>query len=81
MLSVLQSIDLIVQFFGYGTDKSQQELQISLSFNTHQGVSPHGQDNNVMVMLKKLWDVFPLYPAHQLSEKVMLAVLFKRFMQ
>lgn len=69
MLSVLQSIDLIVQFFGYGTDKSQQELQISLSFNTHQGASPHGQDNNVMVMLKKLWDVFPLYPAHQLSEK------------
>ncbi|KAL8094953.1 hypothetical protein AgCh_036461 [Apium graveolens] len=69
MLSVLQSIDLIVQFFAYGTDKSQQELQISLLFHTHRGVSPHNRDNNIMVMLKKLWDVFPLYPAQQLSEK------------
>lgn len=78
MLSVLQSIDLIVKFFAYGTDKSQQELQISLSFYTHRGVSPHGQDNNIMVMLKKLWDVFPLYPAQQLSEKVMRAALFRQ---
>ncbi|WOH06224.1 hypothetical protein DCAR_0625647 [Daucus carota subsp. sativus] len=68
MLSVLQSIDLIVQFFAYGIDKGQHELQISLSFYTHRNVSHHGQDN-IMVMLKKLWDVFPLYPAHQLSEK------------
>ncbi|KAL1813344.1 hypothetical protein ACET3Z_023409 [Daucus carota] len=68
MLSVLQSIDLIVQFFAYGIDKGRHELQISLSFYTHRNVSHHGQDN-IMVMLKKLWDVFPLYPAHQLSEK------------
>lgn len=73
MLSVLQSIDLIVQFFAYGTEKSQQELQISLLFYTQRGMSHYGQDN-VMVMLKKLWDVFPLYPAHQLSEKVMMDV-------
>lgn len=78
MLSVLQSIDLIVQFFAYGTGKSQQELQISLLFYTHRGVSPHGQDNSIMVMLKKLWDVFPLYPAQQLSEKVMIAALFRQ---
>ncbi|KAK1389700.1 testis-expressed protein 10-like [Heracleum sosnowskyi] len=69
MLSVLQSIDLIVQFFAYGTDKNEQELQIPPYFYTHRAVSPHGQDNNIMVMLKKLWDVFPLYPAQQLSEK------------
>lgn len=75
MLSVLQSIDLIVQFFAYGIDKGQHELQISLSFYTPRNVSHHGQDN-IMVMLKKLWDVFPLYPAQQLSEKVMMDVVF-----
>lgn len=69
MLSVLQSIDLVIKFFIYGIDKSQQELQVSLPSYSSTDATLWGQ-NISPVFLKKLWDVFPLNPTHHLSEKV-----------
>ncbi|XP_070037729.1 uncharacterized protein [Nicotiana tomentosiformis] len=67
MLSLLQSIDLVVRFFVHASGKCQQDSQ---------NLPPH-QKNNLsicdqsisVVNLKKLWDEFPLSPVHCLSEK------------
>ncbi|CAA0837809.1 ARM repeat superfamily protein [Striga hermonthica] len=64
---ILQSVDLMVRFLAVGICKSKPDLQIPLPFqktvmNTcHQLISP--------LMLKKLWDVFPLSLVHHLSGK------------
>lgn len=66
VLSILQSIDLVVKFFVQEIDKSGVELQVTLSPHA----KPDVKDQLVLpVLLKKLLDVFPLNPTHQLSEK------------
>ena len=61
MLSTLRSIDLVISFFVYGTEKGTTETQPSL------------WDQNILsVSLKKLLAMFPLNPVHHLSEKVRL---------
>ena len=65
MLSILHSIDLIVRSFVYGTDKESE-------FPSSQD-GPDGATWDVTIsslLLKKLFPLFPLNPAHHLSEKV-----------
>lgn len=65
MLSILQSVDLIVRSFVYGTDKESESPS-----------SQGGPDVSVWdvtissVLLKKLFSLFPLNPGHHLPEKV-----------
>ncbi|CAK9180770.1 unnamed protein product [Ilex paraguariensis] len=87
MLSILQSIDLVVRSFGYGIHKGPQpEIQVfpprfgrSDVTRRDQAISP--------VLLKKLWDLFPLKSVHHLSDKdedryfilnVIITVIFLR---
>lgn len=65
MLYILQSIDHAVVFLGYGVEISQRELQIPLS---HKEVTVRDEAPSP-VLLKKIWDRFPLKPLHHLSEK------------
>ncbi|XP_055961555.1 uncharacterized protein LOC126676537 isoform X2 [Mercurialis annua] len=58
MLSILRSIDLVVRFLVYGTDKGNSETHHSL-----------WDPNTLSVSLKKLFAMFPLNPVHHLSEK------------
>lgn len=69
MLYVLQSIDLAVRFFTYGTCKSQPRLYSSI--HPYQGPDMTMWDKDVSpVVLKKLLVVFPLNPRDNLSAKV-----------
>lgn len=62
VLSILKSIDLVVKFFVYGNSRSGQQLKASPPSNR--------RDLDVLQkLLKKLFDVFPLNPPHQSSEK------------
>ncbi|RVX06009.1 hypothetical protein CK203_018792 [Vitis vinifera] len=68
MLYILQSIDLAVRFFVYGTGKSQPGLCSSI--HPYEGPDMTMWDQDVSpVVLKKLLVVFPLNPRHDLSEK------------
>ncbi|XP_020970370.1 uncharacterized protein LOC107621326 [Arachis ipaensis] len=65
MLSILHGIDLIIRSFVYGADKDSESP------------SMEGEPNGAMwdvkissILLKKLFPLFPLSPAHHLSEKV-----------
>ncbi|KAJ7974885.1 testis-expressed sequence 10 protein [Quillaja saponaria] len=64
LLYILQSIDLAVRSFDYGTDKGISESQ-----------SPHGEvdltiwHEAISSVSKKLLPLFPLNPVHHLSEK------------
>ncbi|RVW44550.1 hypothetical protein CK203_083107 [Vitis vinifera] len=68
MLYILQSIDLAVRFFVYGTGKSQPGLCSSI--HPYEGPDMTMWDQDVSpVVLKKLLVVFPLNQRHDLSEK------------
>lgn len=65
MLGILQSMDIAVKFFIYGTNKGKSEYQ-----------PPHGvpdvtvwDENLSSLLMKKVLQVFPLNPTHELSEK------------
>eukprot|EP00257_Ricinus_communis_P023061 XP_015582954.1 uncharacterized protein LOC8275754 [Ricinus communis] len=58
MRSILQSIDLVIRLFVYGTVRSNTESHASL-----------WDENILFLTLKKILAVFPLYPMHHLSEK------------
>ncbi|XP_024993388.1 uncharacterized protein LOC112527160 isoform X1 [Cynara cardunculus var. scolymus] len=62
VLSILKSIDLVVKFFVYGNSKSGQQLKVSQP-------SDRRDQDVLQKLLKKLFDVFPLNPPHQSSEK------------
>ncbi|KAK4371770.1 hypothetical protein RND71_007154 [Anisodus tanguticus] len=68
MLFLLQSIDLVVRFFGHASGKNQDDFQNLPSAYQKNSPSRHGQSISA-VTLKKLWDEFPLSPVHCLSEK------------
>ncbi|XP_052198998.1 uncharacterized protein LOC127806055 isoform X2 [Diospyros lotus] len=67
MQYILQSLDLVVRFFTYAIDNPRQEIQVS--------VPPEELDTAiqgqaiVLLLLKKLFDLFPLNPTHYLSGK------------
>ncbi|XP_059668653.1 uncharacterized protein LOC132313744 [Cornus florida] len=68
MLFILQSIDLVVRFFVYGIGESQQQLRASKPPHEGPGITTWGQTVSP-VLLKKLFDVFPLNSLHHLPEK------------
>ena len=78
MLYILQSIDLAVRFFVYGTGKSQPGLCSSI--HPYEGPDMTMWDQDVSpVVLKKLLVVFPLNPRHDLSEKVQRFCIFCKY--
>ncbi|KAL6984248.1 hypothetical protein U1Q18_017626 [Sarracenia purpurea var. burkii] len=64
----IHSIDLVVRFFAYGIDSSQEELDVSLPSYGGLDATIHGQTSTPS-SLKKLFDLFPLSPSHCLSGK------------
>ncbi|GER29010.1 ARM repeat superfamily protein [Striga asiatica] len=65
---ILQSVDLMVRFLAIGICKSEPDLQIPLPF---QKTGMNACDQLISpLMLKKLWDVFPLSLVHHLSGKL-----------
>ncbi|KAK2986040.1 hypothetical protein RJ640_001901, partial [Escallonia rubra] len=58
MLSILQSIDLVVKYFVYETDSDEKETHVSLR-----------DQKTFPILQKKLFNVFPLNPTHHLSGK------------
>ncbi|KAG2683092.1 hypothetical protein I3760_10G016800 [Carya illinoinensis] len=65
LVGILQSIDIAVRSFIYGTSKGKSEYELS-----------HGESDVTVrdeaissLLMKKVLVVFPLSPAHQLSEK------------
>lgn len=70
---ILQSIDLIAGFLVSGICRSEPDLQILPLFQKH-GMIKHDQLISPLI-LKKLWDVFPLNLLHHLSGKVYLHIL------
>ncbi|KAF8399349.1 hypothetical protein HHK36_015214 [Tetracentron sinense] len=69
MLSVLQSIDLAVKFLVYGVDKHQTGFGVSVTPMYEGADITVWGGTTMLVLLKKLLDVFPLNPSHHLSEK------------
>ncbi|GAY32934.1 hypothetical protein CUMW_004800 [Citrus unshiu] len=66
MHSILQSIDLVVGFFGYGIHQGKPASQLS-----YEGPDEAIWDHTISsLLLKKLFGVFPLNPTNHLSEKV-----------
>nr|XP_043635308.1 uncharacterized protein LOC122606512 [Erigeron canadensis] len=61
VLSILKSIDFVVKFFVYGNGRNQQ-AEVSLTSNRR-------DQDMLQIVLKKLFVVFPLNPAHQSSGK------------
>lgn len=69
MLYILQSIDLAVKLFVYGTGRSWPGSYSSI--HPREGADMTMWDQDVSpVVLKKLLVIFPLIPRHDLSEKV-----------
>ncbi|MCE0480943.1 hypothetical protein HAX54_038252 [Datura stramonium] len=68
MLLLLQSIDLVVRFFGHASGKNQDDFQNLPSSYQKNNLSTCDQSLSA-VTFKKLWDEFPLSPVHCLSEK------------
>ncbi|KAH9737955.1 Ipi1 N domain-containing protein [Citrus sinensis] len=65
MHSILQSIDLVVGFFGYGIHQGKPASQLS-----YEGPDEAIWDHTISsLLLKKLFGVFPLNPTNHLSEK------------
>lgn len=68
LLSILESIDLAVGFFGYGVQNSGKEIEVSLL--PYKGIDATIQRQNMSgSLLEKLFDLFPLNRRHQLSGK------------
>lgn len=68
MQYILQSLDLVVRFFTYTIDNHQQEIQVCMP-PEELDTAIQGQAI-VLLLLKKLFDLFPLNPTHYLSGKV-----------
>lgn len=69
MLSILQSVDLVVGYNVYGIGKYQQELLTSMSSNSRADICL--QDEKFpSLLLDRLFAVFPMQPTRSLSEEV-----------
>lgn len=73
MHSILQSIDLVVGFFGYGIHQGKPASQLSYE-GTDEAIWDHTISS---LLLKKLFGVFPLNPTNHLSEKVNVVIRFE----
>ncbi|KNA13119.1 hypothetical protein SOVF_119600 isoform A [Spinacia oleracea] len=68
MLSILQSVDLVVGYNVYGIGKYQQELLTSMSSNSRADICL--QDEKFpSLLLDRLFAVFPMQPTRSLSEE------------
>lgn len=68
LLFILESIDLAARFFGGGFENTLNEREVSMF--PYQGIDTSIQRKNISPsVLKKLFDLFPLNPRHQLSGK------------
>ncbi|KAF9606386.1 hypothetical protein IFM89_025075 [Coptis chinensis] len=68
MLCVLQSIDLALKYFIYGTSMLQTDFEVSVSC-TYGGYDVTVWGATLPVLFKKLLKVFPLIPNHHPTEK------------
>ncbi|OVA09115.1 Pre-rRNA-processing protein IPI1/Testis-expressed sequence 10 protein [Macleaya cordata] len=69
MSYVLQSIDLAVRFFVYGNNSCQTSFEVFVpSMSKGADVIVWGK-NTMLMLLKKLLEVFPLSPIHHPTEK------------
>ncbi|XP_058107248.1 uncharacterized protein LOC131250885 isoform X2 [Magnolia sinica] len=69
MQCILQSINLVVKFFTYATNNLRASFGISIPSLCRGPVMTTWGESSIPVKLKKLFEVFPLYPVHHSAEK------------